>query len=132
MKNTRAATAVASVLLTTGALAAGVAPASASAARSDAAVMACYDSQKSFTKPSGGQVWPTSGWLTTTSACGDINIKLNTAADVRVCFRATNACNSTKWAEVGKWTVVATNVKDNTQFYFGIWNLNAVSGYAAY
>ncbi|GAA1285494.1 hypothetical protein [Saccharothrix xinjiangensis] len=132
MKNTRAATAAASVLLTLGTLIAGAAPANATTAPGDPAVMACYDTQKSFSKPAGGQVWPTSGWLTTTSACTDINIRLNTSAEVRVCFKATNACNSTKWAETGKWTVVATKVKDNTQFYFGIWNINAVSGHAAY
>lgn len=86
-----------------------------------AAATSCFSSAKSYTKPTGARWYPTSGRLTTTSNCADINIKTNQSAYVEVCFYPTSGgstCNSYKSAPAGQWTVVATGVKDGTQFQF--------------
>ncbi|GHB76340.1 hypothetical protein GCM10010377_78410 [Streptomyces viridiviolaceus] len=86
-----------------------------------AAVTSCYGSAKSYTKPADVRWYPSTGRLTTTSNCADINIKPNQSAYVEVCFYPTSGgstCNSYKYAPAGQWTVVATDVRDGTRFQF--------------
>ncbi|MGW0285328.1 hypothetical protein ACWDXT_19725 [Streptomyces sp. NPDC003236] len=86
-----------------------------------AAATSCYGSAKSYTKPTGARWYPTTGRLTTTSNCADINIKTNQSAYVQVCFYPTSGgstCGAYKSAPAGQWTVIATGVKDGTQFQF--------------
>ncbi|MEU5693072.1 hypothetical protein [Actinosynnema sp. NPDC020468] len=93
----------------------------AQAEPSSAALPACYDHAHNYSKPSGEQYYPATGYLTTTSYCGDINIRPTSTRHVAVCFKPSSGaeyCNSYKSASGGQWTVVASDVKDGTRFYF--------------
>jgi hypothetical protein len=90
------------------------------AASADAAT--CYGGAVGFKKQALAKTAPTSGWFKTTSRCGDINVKIAQIPNnllyrnVKVCFE-NGGCQSTfKRARVNQWTVIATNVKDGTNF----------------
>ncbi|MFI9379731.1 hypothetical protein [Kutzneria sp. NPDC052558] len=103
---------------------AGLLPATAAHAEPrPASVLACYDHAHSYSKPSGSFAYPTgAGYLTTTSACSDINLRPNTNRYVRVCFLPDAGgyyCQSSyKLATGGQWNVIATNVANSTDFWF--------------
>ncbi|MGN9759363.1 hypothetical protein [Streptomyces sp. SD31] len=87
----------------------------------------CYGNANDYNKASGTHWYPnypTFNYLRATSNCADINIKTNTNRYVKVCFHLSGGsrdCQADyKLAEAGTWTVIATDVKDNThyQFYF--------------
>ncbi|GAB2580340.1 hypothetical protein GCM10027168_11480 [Streptomyces capparidis] len=105
-------------LLMAAALAAGglTAVAAPPAAAAPAAIQACYDNTVAYASDSLNE-WPSSGWAVTTSSCSDINIKPTRAVDVQVCFRTTGVCNGWRTAHSWVWTVAASNVRDNTQYY---------------
>jgi len=78
-----------------------------------------------FSKPSGDTRYPASGYLKTSSKCRDINLSTSPWYDgevraIKVCFKSTG-CQSS-WTNVktdsSTWQVIATNVKDNTEYYF--------------
>jgi hypothetical protein len=130
MKYNRVSVATAAVALTVGALASGASPAGATAG-DDVAVMACYDTQTFFSKAPGGYTYPYAPDLRTTSACSDINIKLDIGAEVRVCFDNTGCQDQFTFAGSGKWTTVATGVRDNVAYHFQFATEFAQSGYIA-
>ncbi|MGX7827918.1 hypothetical protein ACTG9Q_22800 [Actinokineospora sp. 24-640] len=89
----------------------------------DSSALSCYGSAKSFSKPADYHDYPPgSGFLATTANCADINLKPTTTRSVKVCFLPYSAplyCQSGyKTANANQWTVIATNVADNTRFYF--------------
>ncbi|MFI1334956.1 hypothetical protein ACH4U7_33600 [Streptomyces sp. NPDC020845] len=131
MRFKRVSAAAAVAALSVGALASGASPAGATAG-DGATVTACYDTQTFFSKPKGGYTYPySSSELRTSSACNDINIKLDVGAEVRVCFRSTGCQDQFTWAARGKWTAIATNVKDNVEYNFQFTNEFDQSGYIA-
>lgn len=77
----------------------------------------CYGSFGFF--GSNGQTAPGGGrFFRTTTNCLDINIKANEGGYVLVCFRNAGCQSSFKQIVRGQWIVVATNVRDNVDFYF--------------
>jgi hypothetical protein len=105
----------------------------AGATQDEVIPMACYDHAKNFSKPDVGQTLPAVGYYTTTSACNDINIKPNKNVNVKVCFRSTGNCQASyKYARAGQWTVVATNVRNDTQFYYLFTTAITLSGQVAF
>ncbi|MGO4753495.1 hypothetical protein AB4212_33660, partial [Streptomyces sp. 2MCAF27] len=82
---------------------------------------ACYDVLTSYSKPSGQKYFPYNGQrLQTTSRCSDINIMPNASGYIAVCFHPSSGseyCNGWTAATANKWNVVATGVRDGTQFY---------------
>ncbi|MFD7994219.1 hypothetical protein [Streptomyces mexicanus] len=125
----RTATGLVSVALVAGAI--GLAPA-ASAVQRDAAptsATSCYGSAHSYSKPSGTHYYPTSGYLTATSNCADINIKPSSGRWVAVCWYKYGTCQSSwTWAAAGVWTTVATDVVDGTQFIFDFDSTSSSTG----
>jgi hypothetical protein len=116
MKFNRVPAAAAVAAFSVGSLVSGASPAGATSG-DDATVMACYDTQTYFSKPKGTRRYP-EGYLRTTSACNDINVKLDSGLNVKVCFGPTGGCQDRfTWAARGKWTAIATNVKDNVEYY---------------
>ncbi|MFG3123067.1 hypothetical protein ACGFYO_13760 [Streptomyces sp. NPDC048201] len=111
----------AAVLAATAALLAAGATAPA-AARSEKAATTCYGGAKSLTyRYSAAAV--EFGTYTTTSRCGDINIKLSSSAtgflDACIVFvDHTTLCNhGNTYSTFGpQWATVATDVKDGTRF----------------
>lgn len=132
MRHNRVVAAAAAAALCTSALVSGASPAGATA-EGEQTAMACYDTASYFSKPSGHYTYPTDGVrLRTTSACNDINIKLDTGRYVKVCFYNANGyCSTSKWAPGGTWTAIATNVRDNAEYYFVFDISFAQSGYIA-
>lgn len=114
------------------ALGAGLAITAPAAQAQSSGAQSCYGSAKSFSKPSGNRWYPQGGpRLTVTGACNDINIKTDQTTQVGVCFHPSSGsewCNSFKNARAGQWTVVATDVKRGTQFYFDFGSTAAKSG----
>ncbi|MCT9007658.1 hypothetical protein, partial [Streptomyces rhizosphaerihabitans] len=117
--------AFASVLFTAAALlGVGVAPASA---QSSAAAVSCYGGAKTLTYHYQGAA-KEYGTYTTSSRCGDINIRLgaNTpeAAFLDACVvfvDHTSLCNNNAYTTHGtEWGTVATDVKDGTRFVLRI------------
>ncbi|MGA5143402.1 hypothetical protein [Streptomyces azureus] len=97
------------------------------ATQGEVVAQSCYGNARGYTKASGTHIYPnypTANYLKTTSSCADINIKTDTDRYVKVCFLDMSGgkeCQADyKLAKAGSWKVVATNVKDNTeyQFYF--------------
>ncbi|MEU6160617.1 hypothetical protein [Streptomyces sp. NPDC047130] len=120
-----------SAVLVGGALA--VAPAASAASAGEFGALSCYGSAKSYSKPAGNRWYPQGGaYLTTTGNCSDINIKPNTTTSIAVCFLpssgGTSCQSSFKTAPAGQWTVVATDVRDGTRFYFDFGSTSANSG----
>ena len=84
-------------------------PTAASAATS------CYGGAKSWQLTDYAA---TIGPYTTTSRCGDINLKVD-QGNARACvifIDHTSACNSLKDTFPGEWVVVADDVRDGTRF----------------
>ncbi|MFJ9733794.1 hypothetical protein ACIRUL_21060 [Streptomyces sp. NPDC101171] len=109
------------------------APAAQAQTSSETGAQSCYGSAKSYSKPAGNRWYPQGGpYLTSTSNCADINIKPGTSTSVAVCWLPSSGgsyCQSTfKNAPAGQWTVVATDVKDGTHFYFDFGSTAANSG----
>ncbi|GHJ11044.1 hypothetical protein TPA0907_54110 [Micromonospora humidisoli] len=85
---------------------------------SSSRILSCYSGAKSYADMNDSFTWPFSGYAKTTSACSDIQIKpSDRGVNAQVCFRRTGKCNGLKWASVGTWTVIATDVLDATEFY---------------
>ncbi|MER6345182.1 hypothetical protein ACWC10_37930 [Streptomyces sp. NPDC001595] len=111
-------------VLAAAALAAGgmTAATTSTASAAPTGVQSCYGSAKSFvtTYVSPYHRWPGSGSATTTSNCGDINVKPVYGDDVRTCFLPSSggvSCNAWRWINAGSWGLAATDVKDGTKFY---------------
>lgn len=134
MKLNRAAAAAAGAALCVGTLAAGAVPAGATQPN-DMTAMSCYGDAKSFTKYQGDVSYPVPAggyFLTTTSSCSDINIRTGWGVFVRVCFVKTGCQADWKRTEGGEWLVVATNVRDGSQYYFNFITEDHITGsYAA-
>lgn len=89
------------------------------------------------TLPAGGATRaPSSGYFTTSSKCRDINLRagwyVTRARAVKVCFK-TAGCQG-HWTNIpahGDWKVVASNVKDGTQYYFEFYTTGKWDGVAA-
>jgi hypothetical protein len=121
------------VLLSFGALVAAAVPAGATPQDDVTAMSTCYGDAPTFHKVAGNTDFPIDNYLKTSSRCSDINIKPRTSMYVKVCFAATGSCQANfKYAAAGQWTVVATNVRDNSQFWFRFSSTSANSGFAAY
>jgi len=91
---------------------------------STASAASCLDGYKLLSKPAGESYSPTgTGWYKTTSACQDINFRLNSVAHssgryVKVCFQRTGCQADYTWVKPGEWTEIATVVKDDTNYRF--------------
>ncbi|GAA2516043.1 hypothetical protein GCM10010393_56380 [Streptomyces gobitricini] len=88
-----------------------------------AAAATCYDSYKIINASRTQAYIPADSWLTTTSACSDINIRAASYTDGRsakICFQRSNGttyCQSEwTWLPAGVWKAVATNVSDGVKF----------------
>jgi hypothetical protein len=68
----------------------------------------------------------------TSGSCNDINVKTNASRDVTVCFKRTGSCNGWHRASSGQWTVVASSVLSNTDFYVQFKGASVSSGLIAY
>ncbi|MFI0983605.1 hypothetical protein ACH4SP_42205 [Streptomyces sp. NPDC021093] len=82
------------------------------------AVKTCYGDAKYFTTYSGTPpFYPARGTYLRVRgiACNDINVKLNVAADARVCTRA--KCYGWVSAPKGSWKVIFKNSVKNYEFY---------------
>ncbi|MCA6096046.1 hypothetical protein LE181_28275 [Streptomyces sp. SCA3-4] len=108
------------------ALAAGSLMGSASVAGADDAsaqrpeqLKSCFDHAHTYYKESGAYG---TGMGTTTSNCGNINIKPKTTRDVKVCFYPKNEspfCQGQyTTAKANEWTSIAFNVLDDSDFNF--------------
>ncbi|GAA1117748.1 MULTISPECIES: hypothetical protein [Streptomyces violaceusniger group] len=99
----------------------------------NSSVQACYDGARSYSKASGARYYPNPGsYLTTTSACNDINIKPKTDRYVAVCFKPSSGSDycqgSYKLAKANQWTAIATDVTNGTRFYFDFRSTAASNG----
>ncbi|MDQ0750760.1 MULTISPECIES: hypothetical protein [Streptomyces] len=99
--------------------------AAGAATRGEVVAQSCYGDANTYTKDTGTNWYPNYPnfhRLITTSSCADINIKTNTDRYVKVCFLPRDGgrdCQDNyKLAKKGTWTVIATDVKDNTSFQF--------------
>ncbi|MGJ5756683.1 hypothetical protein [Streptomyces galbus] len=133
MKNRMKTLALAgSALLLAAGVGAGGAEAASATPTSTRAPAACFDVLHSYSKPSGYGYYPTNGTrLTTTSRCADINISPRAGAYIAVCFHPSSGseyCNGYTWAPANQYTVVASGVRDGTQFYFAFRSTAASSG----
>lgn len=97
----------------------------------DVTAMACYDTQSYFHKPTGSFIHPSTEWLTTTSSCNDINVKLDLAGEVKVCFENGGCQARYKWAPTGQWTAIATGVRDGSRYKLRFGTDGTYSGYIA-
>jgi hypothetical protein len=63
-------------------------------------------------------------WFVKRSLCNDINVnfsQLTASMQMQVCFISTNTCNSWKTvSQTGMWYVIASSVRNLTQYRFGI------------
>ncbi|MEW1860646.1 hypothetical protein OG896_05590 [Streptomyces sp. NBC_00669] len=98
------------------ALAASGLTVAAGSSASAAAPLDCYGSSNIYST-SGNNRWPSSGWVTTSSVCADINVRPNNSLWVQTCFQATNSCNKATWISAVTWGTAATGVLDGTKFY---------------
>ncbi|MEV2211557.1 hypothetical protein AB0H86_08825 [Streptomyces sp. NPDC050997] len=114
----RTITALAAAALAAGALTAATAT---SATAAPATAQSCYGSAKSYTTDPTYDFWPQGSALaTTTSNCGDINVKPNSDVKVHTCFRksdGTDSCNADRTIKGGTWGLAATAVLDGTKFW---------------
>lgn len=129
--------AMTAVLLGGGVAAATTGAAVASPPMADATIQSCLGTAKNYTSAPGGNGrnahWPATGtYAYTTSNCADINVKTNYDRMVYVCFKKTGTCNGGTWAPKGKWTVVASDVLDNSGFYVQFRGPNRSTGQIAY
>ncbi|MEU4602085.1 hypothetical protein AB0F43_03795 [Kribbella sp. NPDC023972] len=107
-------------------------------AASQASAAGCYDSKKFFEKKSGTTLVPQGiSWFRTTSNCRDINVQsamwMETGANVTVCFRRSGCQDRWTWIPAGGkgWKVVASNVKDGTDYRFEFASTAGWQGYRA-
>ncbi|MFW6689448.1 hypothetical protein [Streptomyces sp. MAR4 CNX-425] len=127
---------VAGLVLVSGALTGTTAAAATASEGATAGVQgACYDGAGSFSKGSGGHLAP--GYvLTTSSNCNDINLYMTSGNRyVKVCFYPSSGkdyCQSSyKYAKLGAWKVIATDVKDSTKYRFFFSSTGSASGWYA-
>lgn len=99
-----------------------VVPAQAQAATNSAssATLGCYESGISLTAFPGtsgtNAYWPSRGIYTSVQGyCNDINVKVASTRDVRVCTR--NKCHGWVTAKAGKWAVVFKNTTVGADYY---------------
>jgi hypothetical protein len=82
---------------------------------SAAAAPSCYGGAKAWKSVNYRE---NVGTYTTTSRCHDINVKTDWEG-VQACVvfvDHTDECNRLTWTPPGKWTVVASDVRDGTRF----------------
>ena len=99
----------------------------------------CLDggNRTTVTLPAGGATRaPSSGYFKTSTKCRDINLRsawyVDRARAVKVCFK-TAGCQD-HWTNIpvaGNWNVVASNVKDGTEYYFKFYTTGEWGGTAA-
>ncbi|MFH9953694.1 hypothetical protein ACH4OX_05665 [Streptomyces roseolus] len=134
-----ASLAATAVMLGSGLTAAAAGTATASASVFGAA-RACTADAPSFTSYAGTgsndpSYYPARGtWLTTTTRCNDINLKLNATRSVRTCFKSGTGWNCNSWRSLtaGRWGTAATDVLDGTQFFLQFSGTARVSGQIDY
>lgn len=119
------------------AAAASIGPLAATASAQVMPVRSCYGDAVSYTSyPGSGSsnsYWPERGiYALTSGSCNDINVKTTATRDVKICFRRTGACNGWTRAAAGQWTVVATSVLPNTDFYVQFKGTSVSRGQLAY
>src|SRR5690606_17762360 len=96
---------------------------------STASAATSYGGAIDYSNPKSVGTLPQAGhYYATTSRCGDINLRSNTNRYVEVSFdkyvpskasfTLTYCQNDYTLPTAGKWTVIATNVKDNTPFHY--------------
>lgn len=108
------------------------------ATANQASAAGCYESMKFFAKDDGTYYAPgTSTWFRTTSNCRDIQVKsaawLDTGAYMKVCFKKTGCQGSWTWVPAGGtgWRVIATDVKDGTDYNLRFLNGREFQGFRA-
>jgi hypothetical protein len=105
--------------------------------RGTTTIQSCYGGAVSYTSYPGNSstnsYWPERGvYALTSGSCNDINVKTNATRDVTVCFKRTGSCNGWHRASSGQWTVVASSVLSNTDFYVQFKGASVSSGLIAY
>ncbi|GHG91774.1 hypothetical protein [Streptomyces lanatus] len=92
------------------------------ATAASANAVTCYGGAASYTKKANKYIQPPDlrGYYVTTNRCSDINIKTNSAVDVKVCMRTghmTYACpDRYTRTTAGQWKVIAYDMKDGFAF----------------
>ncbi|MGX4688287.1 hypothetical protein [Streptomyces sp. JNUCC 63] len=93
-------------------------PATASATpQSVDAAASCYGGSVAVSLPPDGY----SKHFTTSSRCADINLRIDSGGGqwVAVCWAKYNTCQKDwTWSGQGAYKVIASDVKDGTEFYF--------------
>ncbi|MFC8508866.1 hypothetical protein ACFU3J_08860 [Streptomyces sp. NPDC057411] len=128
------------VMIASGLSAAATGTATASVASDLAAARACTADAPRFTSYAGTgssdpSYYPARGtWLTTTTRCNDINLKLDATRSVRTCFKSGTSwnCNGWKPLTAGRWGTAATDVLDGTKFFLQFSGTARVSGQIDY
>lgn len=119
-------------MLSLGAVVAGAGPAGAAPESQDRdiTIAACIPGYvRDFYKVRGQVRAPEApGYYQTTSGCSDINISPDKGVYVKVCFVRGSCQPSRKYAAAGRWTAIATGVRDNTGFYFSFSDSSAFGG----
>lgn len=119
-------------MLSVGAVVAGAGPAGAApeSQHRDITIAACIPGYvRDFYKVRGQLRVPESpGYYQTTSGCSDININPDKSTNVKVCFVGGSCQATRKYAAAGRWTAIATGVRDNTRFYFSFSDSSAFGG----
>ncbi|ALP00031.1 hypothetical protein SHL15_9112 [Streptomyces hygroscopicus subsp. limoneus] len=114
---------------------AGPAPASGSAPARACTVDAPRFTSYAGTGPNDPAYWPARGtYATTTSRCGDINLKLDTMRSVRTCFKSGSSwtCNGWRTLSSGSWGLAAKDVLDGTKFFLQFSGTARASGLIDY
>ncbi|MFI1012606.1 hypothetical protein [Streptomyces sp. NPDC020965] len=81
----------------------------------------CYGSASAYSKPAGTTSHPAGRTFITSNACSDINIKPKSDRHIMVCIERNGAqeCPASYTAvKKDTWTVLRSNVPDDTQFAF--------------
>jgi hypothetical protein len=128
VKNRRIAAFVAGALVAVSTVMAGSSTAASAAPDGDVGIQSCYGDAFPYYKAAGDYDHPDNNYSKTTTSCADINIKVDTPSItyVRVCFynRDTGypSCQAAYTAvTAGRWTTIATNVKDNALYFFNFY-----------
>ncbi|TQE16066.1 hypothetical protein Sipo8835_43925 [Streptomyces ipomoeae] len=125
------------VMLAGGVAAATAGPANAAESKTAGVQATCYGSAKKYTgtpgKGKSNAHWPGTGkYAYATKTCKDINVKVDKTRQVKTCFKKTKKCNGWTTARKGKWTVVASNVRDGAGFYLQFKGTPRSTGWIAY
>lgn len=118
-------------MLCLGAVVAGTGPAGATPGSETITTAACIpDYTRDFYKMRGQLRVPEYPplYYKTTSGCSDINIQPDKNTNIKVCFVGGSCQPTRKYAAAGRWTAIATGVRDNTKFYFSFAESTAVGG----